>query len=403
MKYLLALWLVVFVPLSLMAQEDDRAEGPRAITPWLNIIDPQGQWSFDQITSAGSVIIRSRQVQQERSKKIWVLMNEGSPNHDIALSSLLSLFAQRGLSAVIQVELLDKSTAQDLSYLNTAMEKTRRGRADLIFSFGENLTQDLWKVYRNGITPVVSVAAGDPVRMGLVNNYGSSTGTNFALTSAQVPISAQLDQLQHLVVDLRGMVIITSTKSDDPGSTDHAQATQAMVLAANERSIQTEVLNLDGRTAQSSDELSESLPRAITRLAAFDSTLKHTIIWVDNDLSLKPILPTIVDKAKNVPVLTGQPEWVTSSKKSLLMAIGVSASNNAHVAGIYALAILNDGAQPGDLPVGLVQPPDIAINFATARRIGLKIPYDMVETAGTIYNGEGKLVRSFIQRVVETQ
>jgi putative ABC transport system substrate-binding protein len=57
--------------------------------------------------------------------------------------------------------------------------------------------------------------------------------------------------------------------------------------------------------------------------------------------------------------------------------------------------ILKDEAQPGELPVGIVTPPDVAINFYIARKIGLKIPLSFFESAAFIYNYDGKLARAF--------
>jgi len=43
--------------------------------------------------------------------------------------------------------------------------------------------------------------------------------------------------------------------------------------------------------------------------------------------------------------------------------------------------------------VGVVSPPDIAINFRKAREIGLKIPFSFVEGANYIFDYDGKPVR----------
>jgi putative ABC transport system substrate-binding protein len=42
----------------------------------------------------------------------------------------------------------------------------------------------------------------------------------------------------------------------------------------------------------------------------------------------------------------------------------------------------------------VVSPPDVAISFRKAREIGMKIPFSLFESATTIYDNDGKLVRS---------
>ena len=47
----------------------------------------------------------------------------------------------------------------------------------------------------------------------------------------------------------------------------------------------------------------------------------------------------------------------------------------------------------GELKVGVVTPPDIAISFRKARDIGMMVPLSFFEAAGTIYDYDGKAVR----------
>lgn len=48
----------------------------------------------------------------------------------------------------------------------------------------------------------------------------------------------------------------------------------------------------------------------------------------------------------------------------------------------------------GDLDVGILWPPDIAISFLKAREIGLEIPFSFIESAGLIDGNDGEAVRS---------
>lgn len=44
--------------------------------------------------------------------------------------------------------------------------------------------------------------------------------------------------------------------------------------------------------------------------------------------------------------------------------------------------------------VGVVSPPDVAVSFRKAREIGMRIPFSFFESATTLYDNDGKLVRS---------
>ena len=76
-----------------------------------------------------------------------------------------------------------------------------------------------------------------------------------------------------------------------------------------------------------------------------------------------------------------------------MLSIGVSFESNAHLSAIYGINILTGKTTPGELPVGVVSPPDISLNFEIARRIGLKVPFSFFESASFVYDYNGKTVR----------
>ena len=63
-----------------------------------------------------------------------------------------------------------------------------------------------------------------------------------------------------------------------------------------------------------------------------------------------------------IPVVSTNPNAVREGADSAAVAIGIDRRNNAHLAAIYALRILRDDVDPGSLEVGVVTPPDIALN-----------------------------------------
>ena len=90
---------------------------------------------------------------------------------------------------------------------------------------------------------------------------------------------------------------------------------------------------------------------------------------------------------------------VTSGDDTAVVSIGINQSSAVQLAAIYALAVLEGRANVGELPVGVVNPPDIAISFRRARQIGLVIPFSFLESATFVYDYQGRLVREFGQRI----
>jgi putative ABC transport system substrate-binding protein len=92
-------------------------------------------------------------------------------------------------------------------------------------------------------------------------------------------------------------------------------------------------------------------------------------------------------------VVSVVPEIVREGDDSAALAIGISFESNAILAAVYGADILTGRAKAGDLKVGVVTPPDIAISFRKAREVGLRIPFDFFENASFVYDYECRDVR----------
>jgi putative ABC transport system substrate-binding protein len=97
--------------------------------------------------------------------------------------------------------------------------------------------------------------------------------------------------------------------------------------------------------------------------------------------------------ANNIPVVSLFPDLVRAGEVSAVLSVGVSFDSNSLLAALYGVRILQGEASPGELPVGVITPPDIAISFAKTREIDLKIPFAFFESATFIYDPNGELVR----------
>jgi putative ABC transport system substrate-binding protein len=95
-----------------------------------------------------------------------------------------------------------------------------------------------------------------------------------------------------------------------------------------------------------------------------------------------------------VPVISAVPEIVKPGDDSAAISIGISFESNAHLAAVYGADVLLGRVAAGDLRVGIVSPPDIAINFRKTREIGMAVPFRFFESASYIYDYEGRAVRT---------
>jgi putative ABC transport system substrate-binding protein len=117
------------------------------------------------------------------------------------------------------------------------------------------------------------------------------------------------------------------------------------------------------------------------------------VFWITGSTTVFAEIATINRHADRVPVLSVATEVVRPGDDSAVLSIGISFESNAHLAAIYAVDVLSGRARAGELKVGVVSPPDIAINFRKARQIGLEIPLSFFESATFIYDYEGRVIR----------
>ncbi|MEE8271376.1 MAG: hypothetical protein V3R98_06560, partial [Alphaproteobacteria bacterium] len=263
------------------------------------------------------------------------------------------------------------------------------GDYDLIFSMGSESTAWLWENYRGGDRPVVSVCSKDPVLLGQAEDYVSGTGTNFAFTSLNTPINVQMAYLLELRPDLRNLAVLVD------GRNVSAMQTQAEPIASFARRLGIQVLDLvvqDPTNAHA--ELSEMVPEAVETMRRNDPSLENSVFWITGSTAVFREIATINEHSDRVPVLAVVPEVVAAGDDSAVLSIGVSFESNAHLAAIYGADVLEGRVVAGDLQVGVVTPPDIAINFRKARAIGLSVPFSFLESASTVYDYEGRPVRT---------
>ena len=146
--------------------------------------------------------------------------------------------------------------------------------------------------------------------------------------------------------------------------------------------------------ANAAAELDDLVANAVTTMRKSDPLLERSLFWITGSTAVFREIETINANADRVPVLSVVPEVVAEGPDSAVMSIGISFESNAHLASLYAHSVLQKTAEVGDLNVGIVSPPDIAINFLKAREIGLEIPFSFIESAGFIYGYDGEAVRS---------
>jgi putative ABC transport system substrate-binding protein len=317
-------------------------------------------------------------------KHVLILYPRASSAYDVALNRLLDVFNEREIP--IQFTVINFQNDPTLGL--QAIDEMRKGNFDLVYTMGSESTDFVVAKFKGGKTPVVSVCSKDPVLLGQMKGYEKGSGTNFAFTSLNMQIDAQLSYLLELKPKLKNIGILVDAKNKS------AVQTQSDPIAKAAKAIGISPINIVVQDpAMAAEELLQKVPMALEEMRKTDPTLSNSVFWITGSTAVFKEIAVINSVSANVPVISVVPEVAKEGSDSAVLSIGISFDSNAYLAAIYGIGILNGKSKPGDLPVGIVTPPDISINFRRAKSIGLKIPFSFFERAGYIYDYEGKPAR----------
>jgi putative ABC transport system substrate-binding protein len=344
-----------------------------------------GAWTFSEIAGdPDQVMIESTVPGTGDPKQVLVLYPKRSSAYDIAISKILDVFASKNMPLTFHVINFRNDDGRGAAVLDLVEEK----KFDLIFSMGSQSTAWLYQYYRDGETPVVTVCSKDPVKLGHIDDYDSGSGTNFAFTSLNMPTEVQLAYLMDFMPGVKNLGILVARNNISAVRTQ-AKPMQEAVEAMGVNAVYLAVQN----PTKAEEELPGLVEDALAEMRKTDPSLDHSMFWITGSTSVFREIGTINRHAGPVPVLSAVPEVVQAGDESAVVSIGISFESNGYLAAVYGYDVIMGHAKAGDLKVGIVSPPDIAINFRRARAIGVEVPFSFFESANYVYDYEGKAVR----------
>ena len=361
-----------------------QAAGPEPYAKWFKFTgNVSAEWDVKGDADSNQVFIASKE-KRGSTRRVLVLYPRASSAYDIAITQILQVFAAKEINvelSVVNFELKDERG-------KNILRKAEADKVDLIFAMGSESAAWLYRNYKGGPLPVVTVCSKDPVLLGQMKDYDTGSGTNFAFTSLNVPIEVQMAYVAELRPTLKNIAILVDTKNIS------AVQTQADPIAkfATKKGIRVIWASVQN-PIKAREELEKIVPDAVMQMKSNDPDLSNSLFWVTGSTSIFAEIHTINQHSGRVPVISAVPEIVKAGPDSAVLGVGVSFESNGRLAGIYGAQILA-GAKAGKLKVGLVSPPDMAVSFLKAREIGFRVPFSIFEIASFVYDYDGKPVRS---------
>jgi putative ABC transport system substrate-binding protein len=364
------------------------AAGEPAFGQWFHYKkDLEKEWQFDEVPGNPLALsVRRRAAQSGAAvRRVFVLYPRPSSAYDTAMDRILRGFEAKEVNAQMTVVNFKVDNQRGEEALRLAQAEN----SELIFAVGSESSAWLFEHYKGGKIPVVTVCSKDPVLLGQIRDYDSGSGNNFAFTSLNMPIEAQMTYLRQLKPDLVNLAVLVDSTNTS------AVETQGKPIAeyAKTRSIQVLWSAIKG-PEKARDELAHVVDDAVRTMRKSDPDLSRSLFWITGSTAVFNEIATINEHADRVPVVSVVPDVVTNGPDTAVIAIGISFESNADVAAVYGANILSGRSKVGELKVGISSPPDIAISFLKAREIGLLIPYSFFETATYVYDYNGRPVRT---------
>ena len=215
--------------------------------------------------------------------------------------------------------------------------------------------------------PIVFVAVGDPVRVGLVASL-ARPGGNFTGLSLLTPETSG-KRLQLLADSLRR--VSRAAVLLNPSNLGNSTMLEETQVAARRLGIQLQLLEV-----RNPDELEPAFEAAMRgragALIAFDDPVIH---------SYRARIVALAAK-RRLPAMYGTREFADEGG---LMSYGPHRPDLYRRSGTFVDKILK-GAKPADLPVEQPTKFELVINLTTARALGLTIPQSLLGRADEVIN-----------------
>ncbi|PLY01802.1 MAG: hypothetical protein C0623_04945 [Desulfuromonas sp.] len=291
-------------------------------------------------------------------KFMAVIITGDLPRYKSAHEAFLKILQKGGMTEDKVEIFVQRPNPDPMSWTNSVRKAVGVG-ADLIVTYGAPATV-IAKKYADGI-PVLFADVGDPVALGIVKGL-ATPGGDITGVSSQTPIETLL---KNFVASYQAKSLGVIYSDQD-----------------KEASFQVKVLQkISGKYGF------KVVPKKVRSckevVTSFDSIVGQIdSLYVPHCAVLEPAINKLVESAvaANIPTITQGPDMAA---KGALMEFSAEPVEQGQLLGVHALQVLN-GQKAFTLPVRTPKKVNFLINLKTAKKMGIKIPLNVIETASKV-------------------
>lgn len=240
----------------------------------------------------------------------------------------------------------------DPSLQNQIVDKIVNEKPALVYVLGTPIATAIQKRDPNLI--IVQGAVTDPIAAGLANSWEAS-GKNYAATTDLPPVEKQITLLRQLIPDIRALGLVYNTS--EPNSVAVVQRLRKYI-DDNKLGIK-----LEERPVSNTSEVSTATESLRDKVQA---------IYVPPDNTVHAAIEVLckVGNDNNIPVFTSVE---SSINNGALAALSLDYYRLGEQSADIALAILEQKAKPGEIPIKPIENPKIVINEKVANQLRIDL------------------------------
>ena len=293
--------------------------------------------------------------EEQQTYSIGIMQIAAHPSLDASREGFKAAFADAG----VDVEFDEQNAQGDQPTAISIANGFASADLDLVLAIATPTAQAAAQAITD--IPVLFTAVTEPQEAELVDSW-EAPGGNVTGTSDLNPVDEQLGLITELAPDVETVGIVYSS-----GEVNSEIQVEMAREAAAELGFEIEVATVTNssevqQAAESLDVDAYFMPTDNTVVAAFESLLQ-------------------VAESRSVPLVTADGESVG---RGAIATYGVDYEKLGYQTGEMALRILQEGADPAEMPVETFADLLLIVNPAAAERMGVEIPAELLERADTV-------------------
>jgi putative tryptophan/tyrosine transport system substrate-binding protein len=247
----------------------------------------------------------------------------------------------------------DQSTATSIANTFASDDK------DLVLAIATPTAQAAAQAITN--VPVLFTAVTEPAEAGLVDSW-EAPGGNLTGTSDLNPVKEQLELLAEIAPDAKTVGVVYSS-----GEVNSEVQVELAREAAEELG-----LTLEEATVSTSAEVQQAA-----------ESLEVDAIYVPTDNAVVSALESVlaVGEQRQIPVIVGESDSV---ERGGLATYGIDYDKLGYQTGLMAVKVLDEGADPAEMPVETLEELTLVVNSGAAERMGVEIPQAVLDRADSV-------------------